>query len=84
MHLKTCSLIKSSLSSCLIIRSKLSYLSYAHTPGDVPLLSFTAGEVLERAADKNPDKDAFIFTTPRFKFTFHQLLQQVIEYFNFF
>ena len=75
MNLKFCSLTK----SYLYPHSTLGSLSYAHTPDDVPyFLSFTAGELLERAADKNPDKEAFILTTPRFKFTFHQLLQQVL------
>ena len=78
MNLKFCSLTKSYLYPRLIVRSTLGSLSYAHTPDDVPLLSFTAGELLERAADKNPDKEAFILTTPRFKFTFRQLLQQVL------
>ena len=77
MNLKFSFLIKSYLSPRLVIRSRLGSLSYAHTPGDVPLLSFTAGELLERAADKNPDKEALIFTTPGVKITYQQLLQQV-------
>ena len=60
-----------------LIRSTHSGLSYANTPGDVPLLSFTVGELLERAADKNPDKEAFIFATPGVKITYQQLFQQV-------
>lgn len=83
MNSKSSSLIKCYFSSLLTIRSTHKRISYAHTPGDVPLLSFTAGQLLERAADKNPDKYAFIFTTPGFKITFQQLLQQVFLFFKF-
>ena len=43
----------------------------------VPLLSYTAGQLLERAAKKHPDKNAFIFPTPGVRLTFQQLLQKV-------
>lgn len=78
MNLKCSRLINSYLSKYFVIRAAHRGLSYEHNPGDVPLLAFTAGQLLERAAEKNPDKNAFIFTTPGVKLTFQQLFQQVL------
>lgn len=69
--------INSTFYRLLTLRSTHGAISYASCPGEVPLLPYTAGQLLERAAEKHPDKDAFIFPTPGVRFTFQQLLQKV-------
>lgn len=69
--------INSSFFRHFTLRSTHGAISYASCPGQVPLLSYTAGQLLERAAKKHPDKNAFIFPTPGVRLTFQQLLQKV-------
>lgn len=82
MSLKSILKIRSSFFRQQIFRSVHKDISYASCPGEVPLFPYTAGQILERAAEKQPDRDAFVFPAPGVRFTYQQLLQNVYI-FNF-
>jgi non-ribosomal peptide synthetase component F len=51
--------------------------SYIHGIGSMPLIGATIGQLLEQAANRHPDREAFIVSHQRVRLTFQQLLQQV-------
>ena len=81
MSFKGISIIKSFLPQKPTVRLIHGGISYASCPGEVPLLPLTAGQLLEKTAEKHPDKDAFIFPSHGVRFTYQQLLHKVIFYF---
>jgi fatty-acyl-CoA synthase len=48
-------------------------LSYAHGPGDTPLLGETIGENLRRTVERFPDRDALVVRSQRYRATYRQL-----------
>lgn len=77
MSFKGISIIKSLLPQKPTVCSLHRGISYASCPGEVPLLSLTAGQLLAKTAEKHPDKDAFIFPSHGVRFSYQQLLQKV-------
>lgn len=51
--------------------------SYVSSPGDVPLLGLTLGQLLQRAADSYGDQTSAVFLHQNIRKSFHQLLQDV-------
>ncbi len=75
--------VRRSLLSCHVgklysLRQLSSYkaLSYDYCPGETPLVSHTIGQLLEKAVEKNPNRDAFIFTAHKVRYSFFQFLQK--------
>ena len=52
-------------------------LSYAHGASRVQLLGYTINEALDRAVEKHPSREAFVFPKANVRFTFGQFAQQV-------
>ena len=52
-------------------------LSYAHGASRVQLLGYTINEALDRAVEKHPSREAFVFPKANVRFTFAQFAQQV-------
>ena len=52
-------------------------LSYAHGASKVQLLGYTINEALDRAVEKHPGREAFVFTKANVRFTFAQFAQRV-------
>ena len=77
MSFKAISIIKSLFPQKPTVRSLHGGISYVSCPGEVPLLSLTASQLLEKTAEKHPDKDSFIFPSHGVRFSYQQLLQKV-------
>ena len=52
-------------------------LSYAHKPGDTPLLGETIGRCLDRISETYPDNEAVVSVFQNRRFTYHQFRQIV-------
>ncbi|XP_048773369.1 medium-chain acyl-CoA ligase ACSF2, mitochondrial-like [Ostrea edulis] len=55
--------------------SKLQW-SYAHGPGDTPLLGATIGQLLQQRTERHPDKTAVVFSATGDRLSFSELLDQ--------
>ena len=54
--------------------------SYVSSPGDVPLMGLTLGQLLQRAADVYGDQTSAVFLHQNIRKSFHELLQDVCLY----
>lgn len=64
---------------CRCLSSKVDLLySYRQGKAERPLLGTTVGVQVEEAAEKNPDKEAFIFCNDGIRKTYEQLLKEVV------
>ena len=52
-------------------------LSYAHGASNVALLGWTINEALDRAVEKQPRREAFVFPTANTRFTYEEFAKKV-------